>query len=174
MHPRTVRVELQDVRAIFFFRRGVRIIDIRCRSHSDEHLFAIRTEPNIAGPVPIGVGKVDNVLRRPACLQVSTVIWKTHDRVRVSDVHPLRTLSGRIEGNPIGPVKALSECIRLLGCAIGRDAPKNLNFPGAAFCQKDVAVGCRPKLSGPVETRGVLLDNEARGRLWPRVWWTPH
>src|ERR1700692_3048833 len=86
LHIRTVGIELQDVGSILFLGSGVGIVDIRCRANRNEHLLTIGRELHIAGPVSIAAREGHDLLRWSACLQVSILIWKTDDRVRVRDI----------------------------------------------------------------------------------------
>ena len=83
-HPGAIGIELQDIGAILFIRRGIGVVDIRRRSDSDEHLLTVRCEPHVAGPVSGAMGKVNNVLRRCARLQVPISIRKPDDCVAVA------------------------------------------------------------------------------------------
>src|ERR1700737_710373 len=67
-------------------------------------------------------GEICYGLRRAARFQVAVLIRKPHDRVRVSDVHPLRIWARRIERDAVRPIEATREDLNLLGFGIGSDS----------------------------------------------------
>jgi hypothetical protein len=105
----------------------------------------------------------------PAGLQVAVLVRETDDRVGVADVDVLRVRAAGIEGDAEGQHQALGKDRNLLWLAVGGDAAKDPDYAGSALGQKDVAVGSGAQLARVVETRGVQLDLEARGRLGPGV-----
>ncbi len=64
---------------------------------------------------PPSAGKVRNVLRRAACLQIAILIRKADDRIGVAYVDPLRIGSGRIEVYAERPIQTAGEDRHLFG-----------------------------------------------------------
>ena len=63
LHARAVGIELQNVGAVLFRRRGIRVVDIGGRAHGDEHFLAIERELNITCGVAAAGRQVGKVLR---------------------------------------------------------------------------------------------------------------
>jgi hypothetical protein len=108
----------------------------------------------MAGPE----GEICYVLRRAARFQVAVLIRKPHDRVRVSDVHPLWIWAGRIERDAVRPIEATREDLNLLGFGIGSDSAEAFDVAGIAFCDEVIA--------GWALFESVV-DDRARSRIGP-------
>lgn len=87
------------------------------------------------------VGKVDNVLCRRACFQISISIRKPDDCVGVAYVDPLRIVAGRVERDAIGFVETRREKFNVFWFATSSDSTEYSDFSAAAFGQENVAVG---------------------------------
>src|SRR6266481_7855211 len=172
-HLRAVRIELQNIGAVLFFGGRIGVVDIRCRADGDEHFFAVGGELHIAGPMAAG-GKIGNMPGRAGGFQVSILIGKADDSVRVADVDPLRFISRRIKGDAVGTVEPFNEDRSLPGLAIGCDATEDLDFAAAAFSQKQIAVGGGADQTRIVESLCVELDGESVRPFRPRIIGTRH
>ena len=107
--PEPSGIEFEDVGAILLFGRRIGIVDIGCGTHGDKHLFAIRSELQVASPVAFGSRQIRDVLCRTTRLQASAAIGKSQHSVLITDVDKLRVFTGGIEGDPVGPVETFRE-----------------------------------------------------------------
>src|SRR5580698_253644 len=150
------------------------VVDIRCRSDRDKHLLTVSSELHVTGPMPFAMREVHNVLRRSGCLQFSIPVRESDNGVCISYVYPLRTVAGRIEGNSVWLVESRGENCSLLRFAIAGDSAEDSDFPTAAFCEENIAVGGGPDQSRVIQSRSVLLHDESGWSFRPSAARTRH
>src|SRR5580693_801982 len=114
-------------------------------------------------------GQIEQVLRWPAAGQIAVVIRKTHNRIHVRYVHPLRIGSQRIEGDAERSIQAGGEDLHLLRLAVGSDSTKYFDVATIGFSQKEIAVGSGADDPRIVQAGRILLHLETLRSLWPRV-----
>src|SRR5215469_9742572 len=141
-HARAVRIELEDVGAVFLLGGCVGVVNVRCRPHRDEHFLAVRTELYIARPVVSSVRKINEMLRSSACLQIAILIRKSNYGICVSDIDPFRIISDRIECDTVRLIESGGEYSCLPCFSVFRDSAEYPDYPAAIFRQENVAVGC--------------------------------
>ena len=100
---------------------------------------------------------------------IAVVIRKTHDRIHVGDIHPLRIGSQRIERDAERRIQAGGEDLHLLGLAVGGDSAEHLDVAAIGFSQEEIAVGSGADDARIVQPGRILLDLETFGRLRPRI-----
>ena len=114
-------------------------------------------------------GRLGQIFRGAARLQIAILVGEAHDAVGVADVDVLGIGSQGIERDAEGLVQAFGEDGRLLRLAVGVDAAKDPDLAGLALGQEEVAVGRDAQQARIVETGGVELDLEALGRDGPGI-----
>src|SRR5258707_8423517 len=101
----------------------VGVVVVGMRAHGNVHLLAVARERNVTRPMtttaePSATGKLSNYLLLAARLQVAIAIRKTHHRIRVADVYPLRIRTRWIKRNPKRLLQAGGKDLSLLRFAI--------------------------------------------------------
>src|SRR6185369_4702201 len=102
-------------------------------------------------------------------LGIAGAIGKTHNDVRLADVHILWIGTGRIERDAIGLLQARGEDLHLLRLSICGDTAKDANATGAGFGEEDVSVWRSANQARLSESRGVELDLESGRCFGPGV-----
>src|SRR5580704_4976611 len=82
----------------------------------------------------------DHSFRTAASFQISILVWKAHNRIRITDVDELRIGPGRIKSNAKRARETRREGTHGLGFSIGGYPAKYKDAPWAAFSQKQVAI----------------------------------
>src|SRR5271169_3782966 len=88
--------------------------------------------------------QVSQMLRRSSADHVAIVVWKTHDRIHVGHIDPLRVGSERIEGHAERNIQSASKDLHLLWLALCGQSPEHLDVARTGLGEKDVAVGSNP------------------------------
>src|SRR2546423_6367511 len=172
-HIRAVRIELQNVRTVLLSRCGVRIIHIRGGANGHKHFLAVLAELNIARRVTIAARDIRDVFGGTAGLHVTVLVRKTHHRIRIAYIYPLRIWSWRIKVNPKRPVQPLRENSHLLRLSFSRNSAEHAHDPLAHFGDKKIPIGSRANKSRLVQVRRVQLHLEPSRNLRPslfRAW----
>src|SRR5579863_9861433 len=109
------------------------------------------------------------MLRRPARLQVSSMVRKADHLIDVANVDPLRVRSRRIKLNSIRLFQAAGEHLHLFRFAVAGHTSEDANTTGFRLCQKNVAVRRGSQQSRIVESGGIEFHLESWGRNRPGV-----
>ena len=115
--------------------------------------------------------QIKQMLRRSGADEIPDVIGKTHNRIHVADVHPLRIRPERIERDAERRVQAAGENLHLLWLAVRGDAAENFDPARAGFREKDVSVGSDTHQAGIGQAGGEDLDLEALGHAELGIRW---
>ncbi len=117
------------------------------------------------------VWQICDVLRSAGRLQVTVVISEAHHLGGVPHIQPLRVRARGSNASPYGCFSPVAKIANSSGFVSGKPAI-HADAAGVALGKKDVSVRRRPQRPGVVESRGVQLHLESRGRHRPGIVWS--
>src|ERR1700691_1351614 len=83
----------------------------------------------------------DYSFRTTTCLQISILVRKAHNRIRIANVNIFRIGPWRIKSNAKWSSKSGRKSFGCLGFSVGSNAAEQQYAPGPAFCHKQIAIG---------------------------------
>src|SRR5262245_750064 len=176
--PTTVRVKLEDARAIFF--RSV-IRNIRARTDRDIHFFTIGRKDNASRPVSAAVQQCTGremrreLLSGSTRLEIAILIQKPNHTIGIRDVQKLRVVARWIKGDPERFVQiAFGKSFSDIRFAIAVSIAQHLYLISATLYNEDVAIRCAQQESRIAKSAGVQFDFEARRNFGLHTGWPIH
>src|ERR1700722_2748835 len=173
-HTGAVRIKFKNVSPVLFVGGCIGVVDVRSRSDANPHLVAVGRELDVACPMALAAGQVDQMRGWSAGFEIAALIREAHHGIGVSGINPLRIIAGRIEVNAEDAVQTRGENGHLFCFAVSGSSTENLDHARITFGHEDVTVGSRTNQPRTVEIGCIQLDLKSRRNLGPRVLRTWH